>query len=549
MIFVLCCARAGAAAGDDARKDLFDHNALALPVVTREVADGLKNLFYNVRENRPYLREYAELLQVRENALVYLRNHRFVAIDRYVAHQLAGLPSDARSRLEEYADGLVRTADPGEWRFDWIISEKARAARLRQALIDLEGGRFSTALNTVELVALVDAGRRRLLTRVAAVAVGENSGNPFSCEKARSRVFNYRYLYERWRREVAAPELSIVGDDMVRYVRWMPRLDAGRLVLSGPYRRQVFGVENGAVLQDAILSPSPSWAPKWYWSSAAGPRGEYFSASVDSGRSFELFMLDGDVRKAVLRVDRAVTMPAFVDGPGDCFAAYAYETNYRFYRQAVARIRGGEVVWSANIGSTHGAETSENTPAALGAGGGRFFALSNHGLLVRLDADRGEIVWAAKYPRTEQGGRYFPPEPPLVAGGAVLVAPMDSTYLAAFEAETGELLWVQPREGMTYLLGSDGERVYLQGRSVVGIALDRSKPPVYSAASFSNGAARAVFTEYGIMAVDKREFFLLEKGSLRPIFRARAPFDGNLIFNDPYLAIAGRENVALMEFR
>ncbi|HUN80429.1 MAG TPA: PQQ-binding-like beta-propeller repeat protein, partial [Phycisphaerae bacterium] len=125
---------------------------------------------------------------------------------------------------------------------------------------------------------------------------------------------------------------------------------------------------------------------------------------------------------------------------------------------------------------------------------GTLFVPTGAGMLVALSAHDLSLRWQTPYARSQmaivQGSspRQVGPggivlgglaqvdewlaSPPLVAGSLVVLAPCDSEWLFAFDRRTGELKWQFPRGDHRYLVGSDGTRLFVAGKSIRAVDVE-----------------------------------------------------------------------------
>jgi outer membrane protein assembly factor BamB len=122
---------------------------------------------------------------------------------------------------------------------------------------------------------------------------------------------------------------------------------------------------------------------------------------------------------------------------------------------------------------------------------GTIYVSTGAGMLVALSAHDFSLRWQTPYERspmtmtrmapTHQFGPAGPATgglgqadewlagPPLVVGSLVILAAPDSVSLLAFERQTGRLRWSFPRGEHRYLIGSDGQRVFVAGKTILAL--------------------------------------------------------------------------------
>ena len=139
----------------------------------------------------------------------------------------------------------------------------------------------------------------------------------------------------------------------------------------------------------------------------------------------------------------------------------------------------GHELWSTFV-------CSRSIPAFLGLGAGpsppavvgsTAFHLTNLGALAAVDAATGTIRWVRRYGSfpthlrrsVVERHRRWANNPPIGHGGLVYVAPQDADQLLAIDAVDGSQVWSASREGGRYVVGVDGDRIFLLGQRVHGL--------------------------------------------------------------------------------
>ncbi len=118
---------------------------------------------------------------------------------------------------------------------------------------------------------------------------------------------------------------------------------------------------------------------------------------------------------------------------------------------------------------------------------GVIYLSTGFGLLMSVEADTRQLRWATRYRehdifsrrskrfnvRVQTQPTLWFPSPPMVAGSLVLLAPPDDDRMIAFDRTDGTLVWDWPREDHRYLIGTDGERVWLGGEDITCLSLGK----------------------------------------------------------------------------
>ncbi|MEK6644064.1 MAG: PQQ-binding-like beta-propeller repeat protein, partial [Planctomycetota bacterium] len=122
---------------------------------------------------------------------------------------------------------------------------------------------------------------------------------------------------------------------------------------------------------------------------------------------------------------------------------------------------------------------------------GSIFIPTGAGMLIGLSTHNFSLCWQSAYKRTQltisqraaprqwgpfgpaTGGLAQPDEwlasPPLPCGGLVIHAPTDAESLIAINRQTGEQVWSFPRGAHRFLIGSDGRRIFIGGKSLLAL--------------------------------------------------------------------------------
>ncbi len=219
----------------------------------------------------------------------------------------------------------------------------------------------------------------------------------------------------------------------------------------------------------------------------------------------------------------------------------------------------GEMLWSTWIGSgtvettMFGEFAREPFAHQLAELDGVVYALTGIGLVAAVDVRTGQILWESTYENIpiEKPEGYFPNyrslgwhnAPPMVAGDKLIVAPVDSDYLYAYDRHSGELRWRMARRQMTDLVGIEGDRILLHGKTENAYCVSlESGRMLWSQPLGGRASGRGAIAAGELyVAVDSglKRFSIGDGG--RKLGESRLAFRdaGNLWFSDKYLLFSG----------
>jgi outer membrane protein assembly factor BamB len=139
----------------------------------------------------------------------------------------------------------------------------------------------------------------------------------------------------------------------------------------------------------------------------------------------------------------------------------------------------GGLVGRVSLCSVLGREDPSDLALMPASGSGLVFVPSGRGALFCIDSHDYSVRWAVRYDPEEPddlgASRPRLTSAPVVAGGLVVHAPVERSELMAFSMARGEVAWSAPRDEDSYVVASDGARIWLAGRSVECVALSNGQ--------------------------------------------------------------------------
>ncbi len=163
------------------------------------------------------------------------------------------------------------------------------------------------------------------------------------------------------------------------------------------------------------------------------------------------------------------------------------------------------------------------------------FVMTNAGVIAAIDAYSGVVRWlrryerldpfrvhsAARLPRDRQPrfgvsfttattlpGFQFPSEM-LLRDGKLIFAPTDGRCLMSLDAATGEIEWLSSPTQVDYILGDDGEHLFVAGKRLVCLAL-RSGIQLWDIEVPESAQGRGVVADDYLLMPGERRLYLLK---------------------------------------